>query len=83
MSAEKEMTMASNEAIMSRNEGDMVELTENDIPGAKLTGVMDGYTMSKLKWWLLRRSVKAPNSWNKKQLISSYFKELFVYLKGA
>ena len=40
--------MASNEAIMSRNEGDIVELTEDNIPGAKLTGVMDGYTLSEL-----------------------------------
>ena len=73
--------MACNKAITSRNEGDMVELTEDDIPGAKLTGAMDGYTMSELKWWLLCRGVKAPNSWNKKQLISRYFKELFVYLR--
>ena len=67
--------MASNEAITSRNEGDMVELTEDNITGAKLTGAMDGYTMSKLKWWLLYRDVKAPISWNKKQLISRYYKE--------
>ena len=75
--------MASNEAIMSRNEGDMVELTEDEIPGAKLTGAMNGYTMYKLKWWVLCHGVKAPNSWNKKQLISRYFKELFVYLRGV
>ena len=75
------MIMACNEAITSRNEGDMVELTEDKIPGAKLTGAMDGYTMPELKWWLLCRGVKAPNSWNKKQLISRHFKELFVYLR--
>ena len=34
--------MASNEAIISWNEGDMVELTEHDIPGARLTGAKDG-----------------------------------------
>ena len=45
--------MASNEAITSRNQGDKIELIEDDIPGAKLTGVVDGYTMSELKWWLL------------------------------
>ena len=50
--------MASNEAIMSRNEGDIVELTDDNIPGAKLTGAMDGYTLSELKWWFLCRSVK-------------------------
>ena len=56
--------MASNEAITSSNQGEMVELTEHDIPGARLTGAKDGYTMSELKWWLLCRGVKAPNSWN-------------------
>ena len=50
---------------MSRNEADMVELTEDNIPGAKLTSAMDGYMMFKLKWWLLCRGVKAPNSWKK------------------
>ena len=72
-----EAIMASSEAITSRNEGDMVELTEHDIPGARLTGAMDGYTMSELKWWLLCRGMKAPNSWSKKQLLSRYFEELF------
>ena len=38
----KETIMVSIEAVMSRNEGDMVVLTEDNIPGAKLTGVMDG-----------------------------------------
>ena len=75
--ATNEAIMASNEAITSWNEGDMVELTKHNIPGARLTGAKDGYTMSELKWWLLCRGVKAPNSWNKKQLISRYFEELF------
>ena len=65
MSAEKEMIMASKEAITKRNEGDMVELTEDGTPGAKWTGAMDEYTMSELKCWLLCLSVKALNSWNK------------------
>ena len=77
------MIMVSNEVITSRNEGDMIELTADDIPGTKLTGAMDGYMMSELKLWLLCHGVKAPNSWNKKQLISRYFKELFVYLRGV
>ena len=37
--------MASNEAITSGNNGDMIELIEDDIPGAKLTGAVDGYTI--------------------------------------
>ena len=69
--------MASNEAITSGNDGDMIELIEDDIPGAKLTGAVDGYTMSELKWWLLCRGVKAPNSWNKKQL-SSFHTQCFL-----
>ena len=77
------MRLASNEVITSRNEEDMVELTEDNIPGAKLTDAMDGYMMSKLKWWLLCCSVKSPNSWNKKQLLSRHFKELFVYLRDV
>ena len=73
--------MASNEAITSGNDGDMIELIEDDIPGAKLTGAVDRYTMSELKWWLLCRGVKAPNSWNKKQLISRYFKSYYVFIR--
>lgn len=45
--------MASNEVLMSRNEEDIIEPTQDDIPGTKVTGAMDGYMMSKLKWWLL------------------------------
>ena len=56
--------MASNEAITSRNERDTVELTKDDIPGARLTGAIDGYTMAELKWWLLCHGMKAPSSWN-------------------
>ena len=39
--------------ITSRKE---VELSEHDIPGARLTGATDRYTMSKLTWWLLCHS---------------------------
>ena len=39
--ATNEAIMASNEAITTWNEGDMVELTEHDIPGARLTGAKD------------------------------------------
>ena len=50
--------MVSNEMITRRNEEHMVKLTEDDIAGAKVTGVMGEYTMSKLKW---SNSVKGPN----------------------
>ena len=62
--------MASNEGTNVRNEPEAVQLTKSDIPGAKLTGAIDSYTMAELKWWLLCRGVKVPNSWNKKELIS-------------
>ena len=35
--------MASNEVLTSGNQRDMIELIEDDIPGAKLTGAVDGY----------------------------------------
>ena len=62
--------MASNEGTNVRNKPEAVQLTESDNPGAKLTGPIDSYTMAELKWWLLCRGVKVPNSWNKKELIS-------------
>ena len=68
--SEKLVIMATNEAITGRNEPETIRLTEDDIPGAKLTGPMDSHTMVELKWWLLCRGVKVPNSWNKTQLIS-------------
>ena len=80
MSAEKETIMVSNKALTSRNEGDMVELTEDNIPGARLTGAMDGYTMSELKWWFLCCGVKAPNSWNKKK---ANFKVIILFIAGV
>ena len=67
------MIIASNEGITSRNEPETIRLTEADIPSVKLTGLMDGHMMAELKWWLLCRSIKVPNSWNKKQLISRYY----------
>ena len=64
--------MAANEEITSRNEPEMIRLTEADILGAKLSSPMDSHMMAELKWCLLCRGVKVPNSWNKKQLISRY-----------
>ena len=76
--SENWVIMASNEGITIRNEPEAIQLTEADIPGAKLTGPMDSHTMAELKWWLLCRGVKVPNSWNKKQLISRYLLCLVV-----
>ena len=41
--------MAGNEEITSRNEPEMIWLTEADIPGAKLSSLMDSHTMVELK----------------------------------
>ena len=62
--------MAINEEITSGNEPETICLTEDDIPGAKLTGPMDRNTMAELKWWLLCHGVKVSNSWKKTQMIS-------------
>ena len=56
--ATNEVIMASNEAITSSNQGEMVELTEHDIPGARLIGAKDGYMMPELKWWLQTHGIK-------------------------
>ena len=55
-----------NKVLKNRNEGDMIEsyVIEDNIPGAKLTSTLNGYTMSELKWWLLCCSVKTLNTWN-------------------
>ena len=54
--------MANNKGTNVRNEPEAVQLTESEIPGAKLSDPIDSYTMAELKWWLLCRGVKVPNS---------------------
>ena len=49
--------------------GSEVTLTDEDIPGAKLSKPYIKHTMSALRWWLLCRAIKAPNSWKKQQLV--------------
>ena len=46
-----------------------VELTEDDIPGAKLSGPLEINTNHALRWWLLCRGVQAPASTTKAKLI--------------
>ena len=72
VTCEKEAIMSSNDVQMDRNKGETIYLTEEDIPGAKLSTPMDAHTMAQLKWWLLCRGIKVPNSWNKKKLMSRY-----------
>ena len=63
--------MSSNKVQMDINEGEPIDPTEADIPGAK-SGPMDAHTMAQLRWWLLCCGIKALNSWNKKKLVSRY-----------
>ena len=47
----------------------IVQLTEDDIPGAKLQEPLEAHAIPALQWWLLCRGIKAPSSWRKPQLI--------------
>ena len=38
----------------------VVELTEDDIPGAALTEPLESHTVYALKWWLLCHGIKVP-----------------------
>jgi len=46
-----------------------VFLTEEDIPGAKLSKPYDKHTVRALQWWLLCRGIKTPSSWKKQQIV--------------
>lgn len=48
----------------------VVELTEDDIPGAALAEPLESHTVPSLKWWLLCRGIKVPSSWKKQRLIA-------------
>ena len=43
----------------------LVELTEDDIPGAKLSKPFQKYTVAQLRWWLICRGIKPLTSWKK------------------
>ena len=47
----------------------IVELTEEDIPGAALKEPFDSHNVTALRWWLQCRGIKAPSSWRKNQLV--------------
>ena len=48
----------------------VVELSEDDIPGAHLSKPMETHNVQELRWWLLCRGIKVPTSWKKTDLIS-------------
>ena len=58
----RDATLASTSAVV-------VELDEDDIPGASLSDPLDKHTIPELKWWLLCRNIKAPSSMKKAQLV--------------
>ena len=49
-----------------------VALSPADIPGAELSEPFDKHTLVELRWWLLCRGIRAPNSWRKQQVIERY-----------
>ena len=52
--------------------GAVIELIEDDIPGAKLSEPLDTHTTHALRWWLHCRGLKVPSSLKKTQLIERY-----------
>ena len=48
----------------------VVELTEDDIPGAAPAEPLESHIVPSLKWWLLCRGIKALSSWKKQRLIA-------------
>lgn len=47
-------------------------LTEEDIPGAKLSEPYESHTVGELRWWLLCRGITPPSSMRKAQVIERY-----------
>ena len=62
-------SIESNETVNDRPE-DSLELSENDIPGARLSEPLESHNVQALRWWLLCHGIKAPSSWKKSNLIS-------------
>ena len=53
-----------------------VTLTEDDIPGAKLSKPYNMHTISALRWWLLCRGIEAPTSWKNQQILDRFVIQL-------
>ena len=50
----------------------VVELVDEDIPGATLSEPLEAKNNAALRWWLQCRGIKALSSWNKKQLVTRW-----------
>lgn len=48
----------------------VIELTEDDVPGACLSEPLELHNTQELTWWLLCHGIKALTSWKKSNLIS-------------
>ena len=46
-----------------------VVLTPTDVPDADLSEAYEIHTVPGLRWWLLCRGIKVPNSWKKRKII--------------
>jgi len=51
---------------------EIVLLTEDDIPGAKLHRPFDSHKIATLRWWLLCQGIKTLASWRKSQVVAQY-----------
>ncbi len=49
-----------------------ITLTAVGIPGAELAEPLDKHPVAALRWWLLCRGIKVPNSTKKKDLVDCY-----------
>jgi len=59
-----------NHSSASTANAEVVVLTEDDIPGAKLSEPFVSHKVTALRWWLLCRGIKAQTSWRKSQLVA-------------
>lgn len=58
------------------NQAISITLTEDDIPGAKLSELWEKHTNQALRWWLLCHGIQVPVSLTKAKLIGRYLCQL-------
>ena len=62
--------MSLDQPVNDKNVGEtLLELTEEDIPGAKLDEPLESHAVHGLRRWLLCHGIVAPISWRKAKLI--------------
>ena len=55
-----------------------LELTEEDVPGAKLEEPLEGYTVPALRRWLLCHGIQLPTSMKKSAVIEKLVGQLLI-----